>query len=173
MPAPQTVYENCVAHNGSLIPVPDRDIMVQSWYQGGISIFDFTDPANPTEIAFHDYGPVATDGSGFGGSWSVYWYNGVIVNSEIARGLDIFDLEPSPFLTENEIAAAKTVRWDYLNAQGQPKIEWPTTFHLARAYVDQLDRDNSVSDEAIKAFRQGIANAEATPAKREAKCLLA
>lgn len=171
MPAPQTVYENCVAHNGSLIPVPDRDIMVQSWYQGGISIFDFTDPSNPTEIAFHDYGPVATDGSGFGGSWSVYWYNGVIVNSEIARGLDIFDLEPSPFLTENEIAAAKTVTWDYLNAQGQPKIEWPTTFHLARAYVDQLDRDNSVSDEAITAFRQGIANAEATPAKKRGKML--
>ena len=95
MAAVQTEFENCVAHNGSLIPVPDRDIMVQSWYQGGISVFDFTDPANPTEIAFHDYGPVATDGSGFGGSWSVYWYNGYIVNSEIARGLDIFDLAPS------------------------------------------------------------------------------
>jgi hypothetical protein len=171
MPAAQTVYENCVAHNGSLIPVPDRDIMVQSWYQGGISIFDFTDPTNPTEIAFHDYGPVATDGSGFGGSWSVYWYNGVIVNSEIARGLDIFDLEPSPFLTANEIAAAKTVEWDYLNAQGQPKIEWPNTFHLAKAYVDQLDRNESLSDAAITTFRQGIANAEATPAKKRGKML--
>lgn len=169
--APQTVYENCVAHNGSLIPVPDRDIMVQSWYQGGISIFDFTDPTNPTEIAFHDYGPVATDGSGFGGSWSVYWYNGVIVNSEIARGLDIFDLTPSPFLTENEIAAAKTVQWDYLNAQGQPKIVWPKTMHLAKAYVDQLDRDGSLSSEAITAFRQGMANVEATPENKRGKML--
>lgn len=163
MPAAQTEFENCVAHNGSIIPVPDRDIMVQSWYQGGISIFDFTDPNNPTEIAFHDYGPVATDGSGFGGSWSVYWYNGYIVNSEIARGLDIFDLTPSPFLTENEIAAAKTVQWDYLNAQGQPKAVWPKTMHLAKAYVDQLDRANAVDGTALTALRQGIANAEANP----------
>ena len=171
MAAVQTEFENCVAHNGSLIPVPDRDIMVQSWYQGGISVFDFTDPANPTEIAFHDYGPVATDGSGFGGSWSVYWYNGYIVNSEIARGLDIFDLAPSPFLTENEIAAAKTVKWEFLNAQGQPKIVWPQTMHLAKAYVDQLDRDGSLSDEAITAIRQGIANAEASSDEKKGKML--
>lgn len=171
MPAAQTEFENCVAHNGSLIPVPDRDIMVQSWYQGGISIFDFTDPSNPTEIAFHDYGPVATDGSGFGGSWSVYWYNGYIVNSEIARGLDIFDLTPSPFLTENEIAAAKTVQWDYLNAQGQPKAVWPNSMHLAKAYVDQLDRDESLAEDVITSFRQGMANAEASSDKKRNKML--
>jgi len=171
LPAAQTQFENCVAHNGSIIPVPDRDIMVQSWYQGGISIFDFTDPNKPTEIAFHDYGPVATDGSGFGGSWSVYWYNGVIVNSEIARGLAIFDLTPSPFLTENEIAAAKTVKWDYLNAQGQPKAVWPNTMHLAKSYVDQLDRDGSLSDETIMAFRQGMANVDATPDKKKNRML--
>jgi hypothetical protein len=171
MPAAQTEFENCVAHNGSLIPVPDRDIMVQSWYQGGISIFDFTDPSNPTEIAFHDYGPVATDGSGFGGSWSVYWYNGYIVNSEIARGLDIFDLTPSPFLTENEIAAAKTVQWDYLNAQGQPKAVWPNSMHLAKAYVDQLDRDESLAEDVITSFRQSMANAEASSDKKRNKML--
>lgn len=163
MPAAQTVYENCVAHNGSLIPVPGRDIMVQSWYQGGISIFDFTDASNPTEIAFHDYGPVATNGSGFGGSWSVYWYNGVIVNSEIARGLIVFALEPSPFLTQNEIDAAKTVKWDYLNAQGQPKTVWPKTHVLAKAYVDQLERESSLTTAEIASIRQGIANAEANP----------
>ncbi len=163
IPAAQTSQENCVAHNGSLIPVPGRDIMVQSWYQGGISIFDWTDPANPVEIAFHDRGPVNPDRMAMGGSWSVYWYNGVIVNSEIARGLDIFELTASPFLTENEIAAAKTVQWDYLNAQGQPKIEWPTTYHLAKAYVDQLDRDGEMAANAITSIRQGIANAEANP----------
>lgn len=171
LPAAQTSFENCVAHNGSLIPVPGRDIMVQSWYQGGISIFDWTDPKNPVEIAFHDRGPVATDGSGFGGSWSVYWYNGVIVNSEIARGMDIFELEPSPFLTMNEIEAAKTVQWDYLNPQGQPKIEWPSSFHLAKAYVDQLDREQSVPAVAITSFRQGIANAEANNGKKQSKML--
>ena len=90
----------------------------------------------------------------------MYWYNGYIVNSEIARGLDIFDLKPSPFLTENEIAAAKTVQWDYLNAQGQPKAVWPATFHLAKALTDQLDRDGSLSNEYLAQLRQIIANAE-------------
>ena len=171
MPAAQTVHENCVAHNGSLIPVPGRDIMVQSWYQGGISIFDFTDPANPVEIAFHDRGPVATDGSGFGGSWSVYWYNGVIVNSEIARGLDIFELKPSPFMTINEIEAAKTVKWEYLNPQGQPKMTWPSSYALAKAYVDQLDRDRELNAAEVTAIRQGIANAETAPTGKKGEIL--
>jgi hypothetical protein len=140
LPAAQTQMENCVAHNGSLIPVPGRDIMVQSWYQGGISMFDWTDPANPVEIAFHDRGPVDSTRQGNGGSWSVYWYNGAIVSSEISRGLDIFELVPSQYLTQNEIDAAKTVRFEYLNAQGQPKLEWPATPALARAYADQLER---------------------------------
>lgn len=160
LPAPQTELENCVAHNGSLIPVPGRDIMVQSWYQGGISVFDWTDVSNPVEIAFHDRGPTDSTRMGPGGSWSVYWYNGVIVNSEIARGLDIFELEPNPLLTRNEIDAAKTVKLDYLNAQGQPQFEWPTTFALAKAYVDQLDRDNGLSSGEITELRSGIAAAE-------------
>ena len=129
-----------VAHNGSLIPIPGRDVMVQAWYQGGISVFDWTDAKNPKEIAFFDRGPV--DGTHFtmGGSWSVYWYNGSIVSSEIARGLDVAELTPSEFISQNEIDAAKTVRWSYLNAQGQPQISWPPSFALARSYVDQIGR---------------------------------
>ncbi len=162
LPAPQTSQENCVAHNGSMIPVPGRDIMVQAWYQGGISVFDWTDPANPVEIAFHDRGPVSAERMQSGGSWSVYWYNGLIVSSEISRGLDIFDLTPSPYMTINEIEASKTVVLDYLNAQGHPMFEWPSTPVLAKAYVDQLDRDNGLDAASITAIRQGLANAEAS-----------
>ncbi|MFU8811879.1 MAG: LVIVD repeat-containing protein [Balneolaceae bacterium] len=158
--APQTETENCVAHNGSIIPVPGRDIMVQSWYQGGILLFDFTDPANPVEIAFHDRGPVHADRMESAGSWSVYWYNGYIVNSEIARGLDIFELIPSDFITANEIEAAKTVRQSVFNPQGQPKLEWPASFYLARAYADQLERNREVDMPFLHAVRTGLAQAE-------------
>ncbi len=160
LPAPQTPAENCVAHNGSLIPIPGRDVMAQGWYQGGISIFDWTDPNRPVEIAFHDRGPVDATRMRSGGSWSVYWYNGVLVSSEIARGLDIFELTPSPYLSPNEIDAAKTVRLEYLNAQGQPKFVWPATFALARAYVDQLERSRAVPGARIAALRQELAIAE-------------
>ena len=160
LPAPQTEQENCVAHNGSLIPIPGRDVMVQAWYQGGISIFDWTDPSNPVEIAFHDRGPVDPDQMQMGGSWSVYWYNGLIVSSEIARGLDIFELTPSPYLSENEIAAANTVQFEYLNAQGQPQYSWPPSFALAHAYVDQLDRSDGLSSDRIATVRQTLADAE-------------
>jgi hypothetical protein len=162
VPGVQSAYENCVAHNGSLIPVPGRDIMVQSWYQGGISVFDWTDAGNPVEIAFHDRGPVSTErgGGAGGGSWSVYWYNGYLYNSEIARGLDVFELTPSAFLTENEIAAANTVQLDYLNAQGNPMFVWPDTYALAKAYTDQLHRDEALSAESISMIRQHLANAE-------------
>ena len=171
IPGVQSATENCVAHNGSMIPIPGRDIMVQSWYQGGISVFDWTDPKNPVEIAFHDRGPVSAERMQSGGSWSVYWYNGVIVNSEIARGLDIFDLKPSPFLTENEIAASKTVKLEYLNAQGHPMFTWPSTPALAKAYVDQLDRDKGLDATSITAVRQGLANADATSGKAKTKIL--
>ncbi|MEZ4702572.1 MAG: hypothetical protein R2834_19720 [Rhodothermales bacterium] len=160
LPAAQTVEENCVAHNGSLIPIPGRDVMVQSWYQGGISIFDWTDPMKPIEIAYHDRGPVNPDRMEMGGSWSVYWYNGLIVSSEIARGLDVFELTPSGFISANEIAAAKTVHLDYLNAQGQPKFTWPATFSLAKAYVDQLERSNGLGAARVTAVRQALAKAE-------------
>ena len=160
LPAAQTELENCVAHNGSLIPIPGRDVMVQAWYQGGISVFDWTDAKNPKEIAFFDRGPV--DGTHFtmGGSWSVYWYNGSIVSSEIARGMDVAELVPSEHISQNEIDAAKTVKWTYLNAQGQPKITWPPSFPLARAYVDQLERSKGYSPEKLASIRADLSAAE-------------
>ena len=148
MPAPQTSIENCVAHNGSLIPIPGRDVMVQGWYQGGISVFDWTDVAKPKEIAYFDRGPVDATRLIMGGSWSVYWYNGLIVSSEIARGLDVFELLPSGLISQNELDAAKTVRFDYLNAQEQRKFVWPASFAKARAYLDQLERDNGLAADA-------------------------
>jgi len=160
LPAPQTAVENCVAHNGSLIPIPGRDVMVQGWYQGGISIFDWSDPANPKEIAFHDRGPVDSTRFTMGGSWSVYWYNGAMYSSEIARGFDAFELTPSEFISQNEIDAAKTVHFDYFNAQGQPRLVWPPSFALARSYVDQLERKKCLSSARIAAVRQGLESAE-------------
>jgi hypothetical protein len=165
--AAQTAVENCVAHNGSLIPIPGRDVMVQAWYQGGISIFDWTDAARPREIAFFDRGPADSTRLGTGGSWSAYWYNGVIVSSEITRGLDVLELTPSEHLSQNEIDAAKTVRLEYLNAQGQPKFVWPPSFALSRAYLDQLERGNGLAAARITAARQALASAErATGAQR-------
>ena len=157
MPAAQTQQENCVAHNGSMIPIPDRDIMVQSWYQGGISIFEFTDPANPVEIAFFDRGPDPTGG----GHWSTYWYNGLIVSSEMGRGLDILELTPSGFISQCEIEAAKSVRMDYFNPQGQAQFVWPATFALACAYVDQLERSGGLDAEDIADVRGQLAEARA------------
>src|SRR3954467_3815944 len=159
LPAPQTKNENCVAHNGSLIPIPGRDIMVQAWYQGGISVFDWTNPGRPREIAFFDRGPVHCSLK-LSGSWSAYWYNGVIVSSEITRGLDIFELTPSAFISQNEIDAAKSIHFDYLNTQGQQKLVWPPTFALARAYLDQLERSQGLTPGRISAIRQSLAAAE-------------
>ena len=160
MLAPQTANENCVAHNGSLIPIPGRDVMVQAWYQGGISVFDWTDPAHPKEIAFFDRGPVDGTKPVGGGSWSAYWYNGYIYSSEIARGLDVFELRPSGLLSRNEIEAAKLVHLDYFNTQDQPKITWPASFVVARAYVDQLERSNGLTALRLKAVRQELDRAE-------------
>jgi hypothetical protein len=160
MPAAQTSFENCVAHNGSLIPIPGREVMVQGWYQGGISIFDWTDVSKPQEIAFYDRGPVDATRLISGGSWSVYWYNGVLVSSEIARGLDIYELVASPLITQNEIDAAKTVKFDYLNAQEQRKFVWPPSFAKARAYLDQLERSKGLAAEKITATRTALASAE-------------
>jgi hypothetical protein len=160
LPAPQTAQENCVAHNGSLIPIPGRDVMVQAWYQGGVSVFDWTDIKHPTEIAYFDRGPVDSTRMVSGGSWSAYWYNGYIISSEIARGLDIFELKPSALISANEIAAAKSVRFDEFNTQGQPTLVWPTTFVLARAYVDQLERSKGLSADRISAVRTSLDGAE-------------
>jgi hypothetical protein len=173
MPAAQTPQENCVAHNGSLVPIPGRDIMAQAWYQGGVSVFEFTDPANPVEIAFHDRGPADSTGMVMAGSWSVYWYNGAIVSSEIARGLDIYELVPSGFLSQNEIDAAKTVTFEYLNPQGQPKIVFPPSFALARAYLDQLERNNGMRAERIAAVRQALVAAERASVAQQRSSLTA
>jgi hypothetical protein len=160
LPAPQTAFENCVAHNGTLIPVPGRDIMVQGWYQGGISVLDWTDPDKPVEIAYFDRGPMDSTKMLFAGSWSAYWHNGMIYSSEIARGLDILELLPNAHLSENEIAAAKLVRLDVFNAQDQPQLEWPASFVVARAYLDQLARSNGLAAGRIDAVRRALATAE-------------
>ncbi len=147
LPAPQTATENCVAHNGSLVPVPGRDIKVQAWYQGGISVFDFTDPENPFEIAFFDRGPISAEQAYLGGQWSTYWYNGLIIGSEIARGLDVLRLTPSEHLTANELEAANLVRFDEFNPQHQPRLEWPDHPAVSRAYADQLVRSGAMNEE--------------------------
>jgi hypothetical protein len=161
MSAPQTSFENCVAHNGSLIPIPGREVMVQGWYQGGISVFDWTDVTRPREIAFFDRGPLDATRLIGGGSWSVYWYNGLIVSSEIARGLDVYELLASGLISQNELDAANTVHFDYLNAQEQRKIVWPPSFAKARAYLDQLERSNGLATAKISAAREGLTGAEA------------
>jgi hypothetical protein len=160
MPAAQADTENCVAHNGSLIPVPGRDIEVQAWYQGGVSIMDFTDEAHPFEIAYFDRGAIDPKMLVLGGEWSAYWYNGNIYGSEIARGLDVFELTPTKFLTQNEIDAAKAVRVSELNVQNQQKIEWPRTLVVAKAYVDQLSRSQALPANKIADLQKAIENAE-------------
>ncbi|HEV8488102.1 MAG TPA: hypothetical protein VGV87_31565, partial [Blastocatellia bacterium] len=166
LPAAQGDTENCVAHNGSLIPVPGRDIEVQAWYQGGISVMDFTDADHPVEIAYFDRGPIDPHMLILGGDWSAYWYNGRIYASEIARGLDIFELSPTQFLTQNEIDAAKTVRVAELNVQNQQKIEWPAQLVVAKAYLDQLERSQALPADKITAVRKAIQGAESSQLNR-------
>jgi hypothetical protein len=165
MPAPQTELENCVAHNGSLIPIPGRDVEVQSWYQGGVSIVDFTDVEHPVEIGYFDRGPVDGVKHAMGGQWSTYWYNGYIYGSEIARGVDVFKLVPNKYLTQNEIDAASQVHVAELNVQNQQRFSWPANFVIAKAYVDQLARGSSVTPERVAALNAAIAKAEASPSK--------
>lgn len=162
LPAAQTEQENCVAHNGSLVPVPGRDIKVQAWYQGGISIMDFTDPSRPIEIAYFDRGPIDPKMLIMGGSWSAYWYNGHIYSSEIARGLDVFDLVPTKFLSQNEIDAAKSVKVSEFNVQTQERLEWPRKLVVAKAYIDQLERSKALSADRISSLRQAIQKAESS-----------
>jgi hypothetical protein len=160
LPAAQSETENCVAHNGSLVPVPGRDIMVQAWYQGGISVFDFTDSAHPVEIAYFDRGPLDAKNLITGGFWSAYWYNGSIYGAEIARGIDVFKLQPSEFLSENELAAANLVRFEEFNSQNQPKVTWPASFIVAKAYVDQLERAKTIYAARAKALRTAFDNGD-------------
>ena len=167
MPAPQTDQENCVAHNGSLIPVPGRDIMVQAWYQGGLSVFDFTDSAKPTEIAFFDRGPLDAKQLITGGFWSTYWFNGHIYGSEIARGIDVFKLKPSEQLTQNEIEAANLVRLNEANIQHQQRVTWPAASPVALAYVDQLTRSHGIPAERARAVKEVLGRADRVRSARE------
>jgi hypothetical protein len=166
MPAAQTQEETCTAHNGSLIPIPGREVMVQAFYQGGITIFDWTDTAHPFEIAFFDRGPTVTcrgdqtTGCGAGGFWSAYWYNGAIYGNDEGRGIDVWELTPGPYLSQNEIDAAKSVKLEQFNAQEQAHFVWPPTYALARAYLDQLERNSGLSAARIAAVRADLANAE-------------
>ncbi len=160
LPAAQGDTENCVAHNGSLIPVPGRDIEVQAWYQGGVSVMDFTDAAHPFEIAYFDRGPIDPKMLILGGEWSAYWYDGYIYGSEIARGLDVFELTPTKFLTQNEIDAAKTVQVPWQNVQNQQKIEWPSKLVVAKAYLDQISRSQALPAKQITDLQKAIQKAE-------------
>ena len=147
LPVPQVEQENCVAHNGSVIPVPGRDIFVQAWYQGGLSAIDFTDSADPVEIAYFDRGPIHEEHLILGGYWSTYWYKGKIYGTEIARGLDVFALVPSEHLTQNEISAAEIAdQGELFNPQQQFKVTWPAEPVVARAYIDQLERSEMLPD---------------------------
>jgi hypothetical protein len=163
LPVPQTDTENCVAHNGSLIPVPGRDIKVQAWYQGGISIFDFTDPTNPYEIAYFDRGPLSDTELLTGGHWSAYWYNGYIYGSEIARGLDVLRLVPGEHLTRNEIEAANLVGFEEFNPQHQPRKRWPAHLVVARAFHDQLVRHEGLPAQRSARVSATLDRLEAMP----------
>ena len=178
IPSVQTAQENCVSHNGGLIPVPGRDIMVQGWYQGGVSVMEFTDPDHPKELAFYDRGaidpppgadvPVTPPPQGrgrgnrstIGGSWGAYYWNGMIFSSEMDRGFDILELEPSDQLSKNEIEAAKLVRFAEYNPQSQPKIEWPAAFPVVRSYLDQLVRGNGLAADRTTAIASALDAAE-------------
>ena len=190
IPTAQTAQENCVSHNGGLIPVPGRDIMVQGWYQGGVSVMEFTDPDHPQELAYFDRGPIdappeadsaasaASSAAGgrrmsgtIGGSWGAYWWNGLIYSSELDRGFDILELKPSDMLSENEIAAAKLVHLEQYNPQSQPHIEWPAAFPVVRSYLDQLVRNNGLSSERTTAIASALDAAEKQSGKAQSDAL--
>ena len=163
LPVPQTVQENCVAHNGSIVPVPGRDIMVQAWYQGGISVIDFTDTANPVELAYFDRGPINTPnptGLNLGGFWSAYWYNGNFFGTEIARGFESFGLTASDLLSQNEIDAAGEVRLDEFNAQLQPQLTWAPSFAVVGSYYDQAVRSGELTGDVAVEIQTAIDKAE-------------
>ena len=161
MPAPQGETENCVAHNGSIIPVPGRDIFVQAWYQGGLSIIDFTDSANPIEIAYFDRGPIDDTDLVTGGYWSTYWYRGRIYGTEIIRGIDVFALTPSEHLSANEIAAAEMANQGGLfNPQRQFPVTWPSEPTVSLAYLDQWLRSHPEQHQTLEALYETLHAAE-------------
>jgi hypothetical protein len=161
LPAPQTATENCVAHNGSLVPVPGRDLLVQAWYQGGISVMDFTDSAHPKEVAYFDRGPLDATHLITGGYWSSYWYNGHVYGSEMSRGLDVFRLTPTDLLTQNEIDAAVEVQARTFNVQHQDQVTWPADRVVAQAYVDQLVRSGAVPADRVEMLKGAVKSGDA------------
>jgi hypothetical protein len=172
LPVPQTATENCVAHNGSVIPVPGRDIMVQAWYQGGMSIFDFTDTENPVEIAYLDRGPIDANALVLGGYWSTYWYNGNVLGSEIARGFDTMELAESAMMSANEIGAAGEIQLDEFNAQMQSMLVHAPSYNVARSYVDQAERAGTLSGAQLDKVNKLIDKAEASKSGKSAFGLL-
>ncbi|MEP6990968.1 MAG: hypothetical protein ABJA80_08575 [bacterium] len=172
IPSAQSAQENCVSHNGGLVPVPGRDIMVQGWYQGGIDVSDFTDPDHPFELAYFDRGavdapPPAGDSTAnsrtrgtIAGSWGAYYWNGYVYSSEMARGLDVLELLPSDKLSANELAAAKLVHFTDYNPQSQPHVTWPAAFPVVRSYLDQLVRDNGLSATRTTAISNALSAAQ-------------
>jgi hypothetical protein len=163
MKAVQTTQENCVAHNSSIVPVPGRDILVQAWYQGGVSVIDFTDTDNPTEIAYFDRGPINSPnptGLNLGGLWSTYWYNGHVYGTEIARGFDTYSLLTSDMLSENELGAASEVRLDHFNSQHQPQITWAPSFNVAGSFFDQAVRSGELAGATQSKVGKSLAKAE-------------
>jgi len=162
LPAVQSEQENCVAHNGSIIPVPGRDVFLQAWYQGGMSVIDFTDSSKPFEIAYFDRGPIDAKEMVLGGFWSAYWYHGRIYGTEITRGLDVLALNPSQYLTQNEIAAAAMAdQGGTFNPQQQWPVRWPAHPVVALAYLDQLERSGSLTPAATASLRAALAQATA------------
>jgi hypothetical protein len=170
LPTAQSAQENCVSHNGGLVPVPGRDLYVQGWYQGGIDLMDFTDADHPTEIAYFDRGSIdspddTTKASArsrytIGGSWGAYYWNGMVYSSELDRGFDVYELTPSEFLSANELAAAKLVKLKEYNPQSQPKLVWPAAFPVVRSYLDQLVRGEGLAADRTKAVGAALDAAE-------------
>jgi hypothetical protein len=170
LPAAQTAQENCVSHNGGLIPVPGRDLYVQGWYQGGVDVMDFTDADHPFEIAYFDRGPIdpPSDTSNasarsrytIGGSWGAYYWNGYVYSSELDRGFDVYELTPSEQLSANELAAAKLVTLKEYNPQSQPKLVWPPAFPVVRSYLDQLGRNGGLAADRTTAVSAALDAAE-------------
>ncbi len=160
LPVAQTVNENCVSHVGNLIPVQNRNILVQAWYQGGVSVMDFTNLSAPKEVAYFDRGPVSGASLVFGGFWSTYWYNGVTYGSELHRNFDVMGLTPTAEVSANEIAAAREVEWDRLNVQSQQEITWEPSFNVVRAYRDQLEREGNIDAKTLARVDMFIDRAE-------------
>ncbi|HEX6953494.1 MAG TPA: hypothetical protein VF156_01330 [Agromyces sp.] len=172
LPVPQSTDQNCVAHNGSIVPVPGRDIMVQAWYQGGMSIFDFTDTANPVEIAYLDRGPAIPGTFNLAGYWSTYWYDGNIFGSEIARGFDSIGLLASDMMSANEIAAAGEIEQSEFNAQLQTTLVHAPSYNVARSYIDQAERAGTLAGEQLAKVTKLVDKAESAKSGKSASGLL-